>query len=157
VAAAKAWTLLAKRGDYERALDVVLRTGFDAVVNTSSAGELLLLSDVARMAGQPARAAEILHSVRRRFPRSEEASIAAYTLGLSAFDHSGAHAEAATWFETYLRERPNGALAAEALGRLVECEASLGRSEKAQAVARRYLAAYPAGAHRDVAVHLTSD
>jgi TolA-binding protein len=156
VSASKAWVLLAKRGDYERALDVVLRAGFDAVVRESSAAELLLLSDAARMAGQPARASEILHAVRRRFPRGEEASLAAYTLGVSAFDHDGAHAEAATWFETYLRERPNGALAAEALGRLVECEASLGQGEKAQAVARRYLAAYPAGAHRDVAVRLMS-
>jgi transmembrane sensor len=152
----KSWIALAKRGDYDRALDVVLRTGFDSVVRASSASELLLLSDVARVAGQPARAAEILHSVRRRFPSGEEASIAAYTLGVYAFDHDGAHAEAATWFETYLRERPNGALAAEALGRLVECEAFLGRKDKAEAAARQYLAAYPSGPHRDVAVSLTS-
>jgi TolA-binding protein len=97
-----------------------------------------------------------LHSVRRRFPRTEEASIAAYTLGVTAFDHSGAHAEAATWFETYLRERPSGALAAEALGRLVECESYLGRTDKAEAAARQYLATYPTGAHRDVAARLVA-
>jgi hypothetical protein len=152
----KSWVALARSGDYERALDVVLRTGFDSVVGASSASELLLLSDVARMAGQPERASEILYSVRRRFPRSEEASLAAYTLGVSAFDHKGAHAEAAKWFETYLRERPNGALAAEALGRLVECETSLGRTDKAQEAARQSLSAYPNGPHRDVAMNATS-
>jgi hypothetical protein len=152
----KSWVALARGGDYERALDVVRRAGFDAVVRVSGASELLLLSDVARMAGQAGRAAEILRAVRRRFPRSEEASLAAYTLGVAAFEHEPSRAEAATWFETYLRERPSGALAAEALGRLVECKASLGRNDEALAVARQYLAMYPNGPHRDVAVSATS-
>jgi TolA-binding protein len=116
----------------------------------------LQLSDVARMGGQPSRASEILHALRVRFPRSEEASIAAYTLGVTAFDQHAAYTEAASWFETYLRERPKGALAAEAMGRLLESEASAGRSDRAESTARQYLAAFPTGAHRDVAMRIVS-
>jgi TolA-binding protein len=114
------------------------------------------LADVARMGGQPVRAVELLHVTRRRFPRSEAASVAAYTLGVTAFDQAGSYAEAAKWFEVYLRERPTGPLAAEALGRLMESTDRLGRHGRAEALARKYLQLYPNGAHRDVATRLTS-
>ena len=152
----QSWVPLAAGGEYQRALALVLRKGFESVVEASSAGELLLLSDAARIGGQPSRASASLQAVRRRFPNSDEASIAAYTLGVDAFEQERAYAEAATWFETYLRERPHGALAADALGRIVECEAFLGRRDKAEAAARQYLASYPTGAHRDVAARLAS-
>jgi TolA-binding protein len=119
-----------------------------------TASELLALSDAARGAGRTERAADLLRDLRKRFPRTDEASIAAYTLGVTAFDQARAFDQAATWFETYLRERPTGSLAAEALGRWMECETALGRTERAAAVAKRYLAAYPAGAHADVAAKL---
>jgi TolA-binding protein len=150
------WVALAKRGEYQKALDAVQRSGFEAVMQSSSASELLRLSDVARMGGQPARAAEILHVTRRRFPRTDAASVAAYTLGVTAFDQAGSFAEAAKWFGVYLHERPSGPLAAEALGRLMEADDRLGRRDKAQAEARKYLNLYPNGAHRDVAIRLTS-
>jgi TolA-binding protein len=150
------WLGYAKRGDYQRALEIVQRAGFDNVMQSCGADDLMRLSDVARMGGQPARAVEILHYVRRRYPRSPAASTAAYTLGLAAFEQSGAFNEAAHWFDAYLRERPTGPLAAEALGRLMESYDRLGRREKAEAAARRYLNAYPNGAHRDVALRLTS-
>jgi len=153
---ASPWVALAKRGEYQKALDAVQRTGFDAVMQSSSASELLRLSDVARMGGQPARAAEILHVTRRRFPRTDAASVAAYTLGVTAFDQAGSYAEAAKWFGVYLRERPSGPLAAEAMGRLMEAYDRLGRRDKAEATARKYLSLYPNGAHKDVANRLTS-
>ena len=121
---------------------------------TPTASELLALSDAARGQGQPDRAALLLRDLRKRFPRTDEASIAAYTLGVTAFDQARAFDEAATWFETYLRERPSGSLAAEALGRWMECESALGHAERAAVVAKRYLAEYPAGAHGDVATKL---
>jgi TolA-binding protein len=116
-----------------------------------TASELLALSDAARGEGHPERAAQFLRDLRKRFPRTDEAGIAAYTLGVTAFDQAHSLDQAATWFETYLRERPNGSLAAEALGRWMEAESALGRTERAAQVAKRYLAEYPAGAHSDVA------
>jgi hypothetical protein len=155
-AAALQWLAFAKRGDYQRALEAVQRAGFENVMQACGPDDLLRLSDVARMGGQPARAFEILHYARKRYPRSTAASTAAYTLGLGAFEQNAAYREAAHWFDTYLRERPSGPLAAEALGRLMESYERLGRREKAEAAARRYLNAYPNGAHRDVALRLTS-
>jgi TolA-binding protein len=134
----------------------VQRAGFENVMQSCSPDDLLRLSDVARMGGQPSRAIEILHYARKRYPRSAAASTAAYTLGLAAFEQNAAYREAARWFDAYLRERPSGPLAAEALGRLMESYERLGRREKAEAVARKYLNAYPNGAHRDVALRLTS-
>jgi TolA-binding protein len=150
------WLALAKRGEYQKALELVQRSGFDNVMQSAGANELLRLSDVARMGGQASRASEILHLARKRFPRTEAASVAAYTLGVTAFDRSGAYAEAAKWFEIYLRERPSGPLSAEALGRLMEAQDRLGRRERAQASARKYLKLHPHGAHRDVASRLNS-
>jgi FecR protein len=150
------WFAYAKRGEFRRALELVQRAGFENVMQSCGPEDLLLLSDVARVGGQSAHAVEILHYARKRYPRSTSASTAAYQLGLAAFEQSGAFQESARWFDVYLRERPSGPLAAEALGRLMESYDRLGRREKAEATARKYLNAYPNGAHRDVALRLTS-
>jgi TolA-binding protein len=150
------WLVLAKRGDYQRALELVQRAGFDNVMQSCGPDDLLRLADVARVGGQWSRNVEILHYARKRYPRSAAASTASYSLGIAAFEHSAAYRESARWFDVYLRERPSGPLAAEALGRLMESYDRLGRREKAEATARRYLNAYPNGAHRDVALRLTS-
>src|SRR5581483_10524967 len=102
------WVAFAKRGEYQKALEIVQRAGFDNVAQTSGPDELLRLSDLARVAGQPGRAAEILHITRKRYPRTDAASIAAYTLGVTDFDQSASYGDAAKWFEIYLRERPSG-------------------------------------------------
>src|SRR5205823_2342352 len=120
----------------------------------SSPNDLLRLSDVARMGGQPARAAEILHFICKRYFCIDAVSVVVYILEVTAFDQTSSYAETAKWFEIYLRERPSGPLAAEALGRLMEAEDRLGWRDKAEAAARRYLNAYPNGAHRDVASRL---
>jgi TolA-binding protein len=130
------------------------RSGFEQLLQTSSAEELLKLADDARMSGQGARASQALHSVRQRFPRSRAAGIAAYTLGITAFDQRGAYAEAARWFETYLREQPAGSLAREALGRQMEAADRAGQRARAQALAERYLKLYPAGPQHKIARRL---
>jgi len=95
-----------------------------------------------------------LHTLRTRFPKSRAASMAAYTLGASAFDQRQAFADAANWFETYLREQPRGALAREALGRLMEARERAGQIEAARSAAQRYLDAYPTGPHEQLARRL---
>jgi hypothetical protein len=154
--AASQWIAFAKRGDYRRAFEIVQRAGFENVMQSCGPDELLSLWDVARVGGQPSRAVEVLQYARKRYPRSVAASTAAYHLGLAAFEQNGAYRDAARWFDAYLRERPSGPLAAEAMGRLMESYERLGRREKAEATARKYMNAYPNGAHRDVALRLTS-
>ena len=59
-------------------------------------------------------------AMRRRFPSSTAAGTAAFTLGRIVFEKQQDYYRAASWFETYLREQPNGPLMGDAFGRLME-------------------------------------
>jgi outer membrane protein assembly factor BamD (BamD/ComL family) len=72
--------------------------------------------------------------------------MSAFLLGRSA---SGV--QAAEWFSTYLKEQPGGALAREALGRLIEAYQAAGDRVSARAAAERYLKSYPDGPHATLA------
>jgi outer membrane protein assembly factor BamD (BamD/ComL family) len=65
--------------------------------------------------------------------------------------HSGAYRGAATWFETYLRERPDGRFAREAAGRLIEAYQQSEDEDRAREAAREYLRRYPEGPHSALA------
>jgi TolA-binding protein len=151
------WQTLARRGEHRKAYEIVRRTGFDRAATGLGAEDMLRLADVARFGGEEARALSLLTNLRQRFPGRPAAAQAAYTLGLTAFDRKADYAGAARWFSTYLREEPSGALAAEALGRLMEAQARLGQRAQARATAGRYLDRYPNGTHRDIAKRLTAE
>ncbi len=72
--------------------------------------------------------------------------MAAFRLGQSAKG-----AQAAEWFSTYLKEQPGGALAREALGRLIEAHQAAGDPISGRAAAERYLKSYPDGPHATLA------
>jgi transmembrane sensor len=148
------WQAFARRGEHQKALEIVRRRGFERVAPELGAEDLLRLADVARYGGEEARAGELLKSVRQRYPTSSAAGVAAYTLGITA-DRRGDLPAAAGWFNTYLRERPSGALTREALGRLMEVQERLGQRTQAEGSARRYLERYPTGPHRDIAKRLS--
>jgi len=149
------WITLYRQGDYDKALELVDRLGFDSVARASGPDDLMKLYDLVRIAKQPTRAIRVLLIARRRFPTSEAASIAAYKLG-TTYAEKGQHAEAARWFVQYLREPGSRKLAPEALGRLMESQERLGWHERAEATAHKYLSVYPNGPHRDYAQRLTS-
>lgn len=92
--------------------------------------------------------------MRRRFPGGEFAATSAFHLGQLAFDGAGAFVVARRWFETYLAERPAGALAPEALGRVMEAEQRMNDLPAARATAAEYLARHPMGAHAELARRL---
>lgn len=116
-----------------------------------SAADLLLEADAARYAGDFDRAAGTLETVRARFPGSDAAASAAFALGRIAFDVRHDLVAAGDWFDTYLRERPSGAYAREALGRALEARHRSGDATRAEQLAVRYLAAYPDGPHAKLA------
>lgn len=120
-----------------------------------SADQLLRRADASRALGDAAQATELLLQVRQRFPGTSQASLAAYTLGVTAFMNRGSSGEGARWFQTYLRESPSGPLAREALGQLMEAEARAGNQGAARQSALRYLELYPSGPHRHAAQVLT--
>jgi TolA-binding protein len=150
-----AWRALALDGKYDEALAAV-GTDFDAVCASASSGDVIALADAARLARAPDRAKRAYGAVRTRFPGAPEASLAAFSLGRMAFQE-GKDDDAARWFETYLRESPQGPLAREALGRLMETKDRHGDANEARALAERYLAQYPDGPHAKLARKLREE
>ncbi len=138
---------LAIQGQYRDALAAAEAEGFEGLCEGASAADLSLLGDTARYAGSVGRARQAYTALRRRFPGDPRAGSAAFVLGRIAFEQAGAYAEAATWFSTYLREQPGGALAREAAGRIMEARERSGDMAGARAAAESYLASYPTGPH----------
>jgi hypothetical protein len=143
---AAGWGQLAEQGDYEGAYAAVQRSGAPSLYRLASADSLLELAKIGQLSGHRDMQREALLAVRRRFAGTHQGALAAYELGRTT-----PAVEAAGWFEAYLAEQPNGALAREASGRLLEAE-SLAHNETAvRDVAKRYLARYPDGPHAALA------
>jgi hypothetical protein len=140
------WKALARAGKHKEAMDAAEAAGFSGEVARASSSELMALSDAARFAGRPARAKEALLALRKRFGARGQS---AFLLGKIAADQLRSPGEAAVWFETYLQEEPGGALAEQALGRLMEIRKR--DAGAARLVAERYLARYPTGAYAALA------
>src|SRR5690606_15871064 len=75
----------------------------------------------ARDHGRPELARDALLALRKKHGTHGET---AYLLGKVHADQLNSPAEAIRWFDTYLSESPQGALAEQALGRLVELQAA---------------------------------
>lgn len=112
-----------------------------AALGRASSRELWSLSDAARVGGRPSLARDALIVLRQKHG---ERGQTAYLLGKVYADQLRGAAEASRWFETYLKEEPAGALAEQALGRLVELQAGTSRGARA---AREYLQKYPSGSY----------
>jgi len=151
----RVWLRLARRGLYAEAYAAADVEGFDAECQSAQSGELMLLADTARHAGKLQQALRAYRAVRRRFSGSNNAALAAFSLGRLHFDALGAYSESATWFRRYLRERPSGSLRREAKGRLLEALHRSGRADGARQQAVDYLKEYPSGPHAALAERLT--
>lgn len=152
----KDWRSLALAGKYSEAFASAENEGFQALCQRVAAEDVSLLGDVARYAGRANRARAAFRAVRSRFPKSEQAALAAFSLARLDFDQSGAFSSAARWFRTYLAERPGGALAREARGRLMESLHRAGDAAGARSAAREYLARHPTGPHAELARQLVN-
>lgn len=151
----RTWQPLAASGKYNAALELAKQVGFGHECDHAGAADVVLLGDVARLAGDVPRAQEAYRAVRRRFPKTGYASTAAFSLGRLAFERQHAYAEAATWFETALRE--GGPFARDAAGRLIEAKKAAGDLAGAKVAARNYLDRWPNGPHAALARGLHSE
>jgi len=140
------WRALEESGKYAFAVKAAERRGLSGIYQAGSADDLLALSRASRFSGRMDVARDALLACRARFAGSAQAAMSALLLGRAA---SGA--QAAEWFSTYLREQPGGALAREALGRLIEAYQAAGDRVSARATAERYLKTYPDGPHATLA------
>jgi TolA-binding protein len=157
VAEAPSWRSLLGEGKPREAFTAVEKSGLSAAVDGATGNELVELGSAARLAGNPRAAQKLYEAARSRFKGSDAAAIAAYHMGRMAFDGRGSWSEAERWFGVYLAERPSGALAPEALGRSIEAARGSGNTERARALAQRYLAAHPNGAHAGLAKKVLSE
>lgn len=146
-----AWALLARRGKYQSAMDSAEALGFDKACDESKIADVLALGDAARFTGKNSEAREAYTAVRSRSPKDPMAAEAAFDLGKIAFDRDHDYGAAATWFDTYGRELPNGPLARDAAGRLIEAREKYGDHVDLEAAAQSYLTKYPDGPHADLA------
>lgn len=144
--AEKSWRALEASGKYADAVKAAEHRGLPSILQSGAGDDLLALARAARFAGRMDVSREALMACRARFAGSPQAAMSAFLLGRSA---SGA--QAAEWFSTYLKEQPGGALAREALGRLLEAYQASGDRVAARAAAERYLKSYPDGPHATLA------
>jgi hypothetical protein len=137
------WQSLGRQGKFAQAYAAAEVPGISDVARTAAPSELLALAEVCRFSGHVEQGTSVLTTLRERFADREESSVAAFQLGRL----SGDRPQAAAWFRTYLRERPQGALAREAAGRLLEALDHGGDRAGATAAAESYLESYPSGPH----------
>ncbi|MBN1772458.1 MAG: FecR domain-containing protein [Deltaproteobacteria bacterium] len=156
VPAAADWEELARARQYAEALAAARAAGLERLCESLPASGLARLADVARFARDSDAATGTLDCLRRRFPGTPAAAEAAFTYGRVVADVRGNAVAATAWFETYLREAPDGALAREALGRLLEMYDRLGNAAAARRTAVRYLERFPDGAHAALARRLVA-
>ena len=140
-----AWRERIAAGHVTEGLRAAEQAGFGRVCQEASLRELVALADAARLTGRGLRATEALRALRQRFPRTMEASTAAFTLGRIAFEQRGAYKEAVAWFGTYLAEQPSGPLMGDSVGRLMEARQRAGDLAGAGRDAERYLRRFPEG------------
>ena len=141
----ESWRDLLAGGRLSEGLRAAERGNLERVCQVATTKELLALADAARLSGRDGPATTALRALRRRFPGSMDASIAAFMLGRMAFEKHHAYGEAAEWFETCMREQPTGPLMGDSFGRLMEARLRSGDRSGARANAEQYLRRFPEG------------
>jgi hypothetical protein len=144
------WQRLGKLGKFAGAYANAQQAGIPNLSQSGSAQALLTLAEVCRFAGHSSESMQVLTRLRQRFAGTNESAIAAFQLGRLSSDGQ----LSASWFRSYLKERPNGELAREASGRLLEALDRAGDHAGAVAAANSYLARYPSGPHASFARRL---
>lgn len=142
------WLTRAKANDSAGALALLRQQPggiAGAIASAKTAGELMVLSDLARSkGGDPSLAQSALTRVVDGFPDDPNASIAAYTLG-RLYDKAGQPQLAQTYYEKSLRLKPEGALAEDALCKQVQAEHRAAHKDEAVRIGKEYLSKYPDG------------
>jgi hypothetical protein len=146
-ASATGWGAQVARGDFQGVLADAERRGMGTVLATGSPADLTALADAARFARRGKVAREALLAERDRFPRSPQAREAAFFLGGLSEDEPGEAAmkTALDWYDSYLRESPNGAFVRPIWGRRMILVQKLHGTAAARPLAIEYLQRFSDG------------
>jgi len=146
---ADGWEQRIARGEFAQIVAAAEARGTANCLSSCSASDLRALSDAARYTGKVELAQQSLLALRKRFGASQGRD-AAFLLGRLE-ERRGAWGAASGWYDTYLREAPAGAFAAEALaGKMRTVRAASGVAA-AVPLARAYLERFPKGVHVNTA------
>jgi len=144
------WQALYRQGDYAASLARARAIGVNKLIDELSPKGLAELADAARLGGDPDLAVRALTALEKRFPSSAEARDGRFLLGrvhaLRGDTKAATHA-----FESYLARNGASTYTAEAIGRLMELYSRGGDSERARAMADRYLERAPNGPYQRLA------
>jgi ferric-dicitrate binding protein FerR (iron transport regulator)/TolA-binding protein len=140
------WAAQVAAGDGHSVLADAEALGLDITLKQADSHNLAAFADAARYAGRGELAAQALQEIRRRFPETAQAQMAAFLLGRAADDRGDTRAGLG-WYRRYRAEAPAGAYAAEALGREMLAIERLQGPVQAQAIAGEYLRRFPNGTY----------
>jgi FecR protein len=135
---------LARGGEFKAAYQVMAQS--PAAVG-SSAEDLLLAADAARLSNHPEQAVGYLRRVTTEHASDSRAPLSAFTLGRVLLSQLSRPGEAAEAFALARRLRPSGSLAEDALAREAEARSAAGSVGQARSLAQQYVARYPQGKH----------
>jgi hypothetical protein len=139
------WVSLYRQGRFEDAVLAAEKEGLARMYGSADAQTLWNLADAARNAHRVGISNDSLLALRKRFPTSRKAKLAAFIIGRSAMDLSGSLPVATQWFQMYLTESPDGPMAEEVHGRLMTVYSRMKRPAAAKRIAAQYLQRYPNG------------
>lgn len=143
------WQRLANNGDYEGALvEIGAAGGFERILQTASAEQLMLLSDVTRATGQQQRALAALRRIVSEHASDPVAPLAALNMG-NLLDKMGDGAGATQAFAVYRALSPKGDFAEDALVRQIRSAVSAGQQDLARRLVRQYETDFPEGRRAD--------
>lgn len=145
------YEVLVRNGSYAEAVAQARSRGLDREIETRRGRDLVALGDAARLSGDPQLARRVYEGVVRRFANRQPSATASFRLGRVCADQLADPSCAASAFEAYLRGTPDGDLALDALGRLIETRRARGDLAGARRAAREYLDRYPGGPRGDLA------
>jgi len=123
----------------------------------SSPSEIFSAGNVARRAGDLARAVSLYHELKSRYPQSDEAQLAHMMLGRLELGRGNA-SQALLDYEGYLKGAPDGALVQEALHGKARALHLLGIKDEERLVWQELLRRFPMSAYSEAALeHLNED
>lgn len=138
------WQGMYTAKDFQGILDLAEKKGIGGLKRRLARDELWIVANAARYTRNRKMADDLFSTFRDRFPKSRQSQTAAFLLAKSALEQ-GYLPDAKRWFEVYASESPDGPLAEEALGRLIQIYRKLGDNPKAVRAARYYLDKYDGG------------
>jgi TolA-binding protein len=144
------WQTPYRQGNYAASLTRARAIGVKKLIDELSPKSLAELADAARLGGDPELAVRALTALQKRFPGSAEAREGKFLLG-RVHALRGDKNAAIGAFEDYLAQKGASTYATEAIGRLMELYSGRGDTERARAMAERYLERAPNGPYQRLA------